>query len=296
MAATAWPLVGRREDLETVAAAIQRPGSCGAVLAGPAGVGKTRLLGECLVLAERAGYATLRTAGSQLLREVPLGALLPLLSPDIGTDPTTVLGSARQLLAGYANGRPALLAIDDAHLLDDASVWLIRQLTMARELSVVFSTRDGEPVPSELSRLWLDEIVTRIELAPLGPDQVDVLLHRVLGAPVDRPTLLRLIDLSDGNVLFLRELVTGAVEEGALEFCEGGWQAIRPFAATSRLQELVTARLAGLSDSDREILEVAEHAEHVTFEKTSRKTSNGYRQNIWGADPSMGRMTAQAME
>jgi Xaa-Pro dipeptidase len=42
--------------------------------------------------------------------------------------------------------------------------------------------------------------------------------------------------------------------------------------ATACLEVVMDAALP----SDREILEVAAHAEHVTFEKTSRKTSNGY--------------------
>jgi methanol:N,N-dimethyl-4-nitrosoaniline oxidoreductase len=32
------------------------------------------------------------------------------------------------------------------------------------------------------------------------------------------------------------------------------------------------------------------------YDPMVRKTANGYRQNIWGADPAMGRMTAQRME
>jgi hypothetical protein len=32
------------------------------------------------------------------------------------------------------------------------------------------------------------------------------------------------------------------------------------------------------------------------YDPMIRKTANGYRQNIWGADPNTGRMTAQRME
>jgi hypothetical protein len=42
-----WPLIGRDEQLRTVAAAI-RAGAAGIVVAGPAGVGKTRLVREIL--------------------------------------------------------------------------------------------------------------------------------------------------------------------------------------------------------------------------------------------------------
>ena len=42
-----WPLTGRNEELRKVTAAI-RPGAAGMVVAGRAGVGKTRLAREAL--------------------------------------------------------------------------------------------------------------------------------------------------------------------------------------------------------------------------------------------------------
>ena len=51
----------------------------GVVLAGPSGVGKTRLGLECLRLAERAGLATVRVTATRSAAELPFGALTPLL-------------------------------------------------------------------------------------------------------------------------------------------------------------------------------------------------------------------------
>lgn len=49
----AWPLTGRNSELERLDAILARRDWPGVVLAGPAGVGKTRLANECLVLAAR---------------------------------------------------------------------------------------------------------------------------------------------------------------------------------------------------------------------------------------------------
>lgn len=55
-----WPLVGRTEVLRALREAVIDPGARGFVLAGAAGVGKSRLAAEVLGLAERAGLATAR--------------------------------------------------------------------------------------------------------------------------------------------------------------------------------------------------------------------------------------------
>lgn len=77
--AAAWPLVGRAEELEFVVHALgQQPG--GVVVAGGAGVGKSRLATEALARLETAGRSTASCLGSRSAASVPLGALSPLLS------------------------------------------------------------------------------------------------------------------------------------------------------------------------------------------------------------------------
>lgn len=69
--------------------------------------------------------------------------------------------------------------------------------------------------------------------------------------------MLQLADRSRGNPLYLRELVTGAVEAGALAEQGGIWRlrvgGLRP---TARLAELVALRLGNLSDAERAVLEL----------------------------------------
>ena len=55
---TGWPLVGREHALERVGQLIDRDDVSGAVLVGPAGVGKTRLATACIDLGETAGMST----------------------------------------------------------------------------------------------------------------------------------------------------------------------------------------------------------------------------------------------
>ncbi len=260
-----WPLIGRRGDLETVAGAIRRTGSAGAVVTGPAGVGKTRLLDECVRLAEDAGYTTFRAVGSRVPSELPLGALLHLLPPDVGDDSSelALVQAARRGLRERAAGRPALLCIDDAHLLDPSSLALVQQLALAREATVVLTVREPDPVPEPISQLWRDGHAARVALAPLTVEQVDALLHRSLGAPVARATLHQITRLADGNALYLRELVTGAIDDGTLVLEDGSWRSTTSPVPSLRLRELVAGRLGTLGRADRTALELLALAGHL---------------------------------
>src|SRR6266550_2675807 len=78
-----WPLVGRAAELEQVSRLL-RSGRGAAVLAGPAGVGKTRLATECLSVAAALGFVPLRVPATQGAAGLPFGAyagLVPELQP-----------------------------------------------------------------------------------------------------------------------------------------------------------------------------------------------------------------------
>ncbi|MCA1846135.1 MAG: ATP-binding protein, partial [Actinobacteria bacterium] len=87
----AWPLVGRAAELEQIGALI-RAGRRAIVIAGPAGVGKTRLAAECLEVAASRGFVPLRVGATRAAANLPFGpfaSLVPELAP--GTDRLGVL-------------------------------------------------------------------------------------------------------------------------------------------------------------------------------------------------------------
>src|SRR5215471_18112172 len=77
-ARTEWPLVGRRDELDGLRAALvdQRRS---VVLAGRAGVGKSRLGREAADLCEDAGFAVARVSATRASMGIPFGAFAPLL-------------------------------------------------------------------------------------------------------------------------------------------------------------------------------------------------------------------------
>jgi DNA-binding CsgD family transcriptional regulator len=230
------------------------------VLTGPAGVGKTTLALACVEQAEKGGTSVVRAVATHSSRGLPFGAFawsLPPHSAGAGRDDLAQLLRlyARALVDG-AEGRPLLVFIDDAHLLDDGSATLVHQLALTRAATVLATVRTGEAVPDPVVALWKDGLADRIALDVLHETAIEELLLSVLGGPVDSASVRQLIDHSQGNPLYLRELVSGAQETGALEDQGGLWRLRGELQVSPRLVELVELRLGALSADERSALEL----------------------------------------
>src|SRR5215217_4574113 len=99
-----------------------------ALVEGPAGIGKTRLLGEAREKASAAGFRVLAARGSDLERELPFGVVRQLFEPAeegqaAGDVSFGILYGLFWLTANIAaEEEPLLLAIDDLHWCDRASL------------------------------------------------------------------------------------------------------------------------------------------------------------------------------
>lgn len=236
-----WPLVGRDNELARVAEVLASSGATGIVLAGPGGVGKTRLGRECIALAEHAGYRVARALATRSSAQIPLGALATLL-PAEGDAPSG-LSSARAALAALAEQQPLLLLVDDAHLLDDLSATVVLSAASDPQIFPVLTIRTGEPGPDAVTALWKDAGAVRVDLAPIDTPAVGELLALVLGGAVAPDTVARLARLSGGTPLALRELVDGALHDGTLVVQDGTWCLSADPKVPDRLAELLGERL-----------------------------------------------------
>ncbi len=252
-----WPLVGRTHELGLAGALLTGGERWGVVVAGLAGVGKTRLASEWLALAEARGLATARVKAGQAARSLPFGALAPLLPNTIGsrTEPADMLWRAREAIVGLGAGRRLVLLVDDAHLLDDASATLVHQLVATRSVFVILTVRTGEAAPEPVVALWKDELAERVDLEPLTPADVEEVLTGVLGGPVGAATLHQLNERSAGNALYLRELVLAGRESGRLSDADGVWRLTGAPVVSTRLIELIEARLVEVRDPERKVLD-----------------------------------------
>ena len=144
--ATRWPLVGRRDELDSFSGALADAGCEAFCIYGPPGVGKTRLGDECLDLAEAAGRRVLRATADRSTGSVPFGAVAHLMPARALTgfaddDPVNsvvfakLFDTARKVLApvGGEAGVPVLM-LDDAHRLDVSSLDDDRPASRARRV------------------------------------------------------------------------------------------------------------------------------------------------------------------
>jgi DNA-binding CsgD family transcriptional regulator len=263
MALPRWPIVGRRLELEVFGRALGSREKAGLVIHGRAGVGKTRLADECAEQAAASDHPTERVVGSRTTALLPLGAVAALLADGLGrpgadeqTHTVALFEQTRRALHERHRGRRVVTVADDVSLLDAASLALLGYLAAQRTIFLIATVRTGEPVPDLLTDLWRDGRVERVDLRDLSRTHLDTLLHLALGDPIEAGAGREFWDITRGNPLYVRELVLGALESGALVERSGVWHLEDRLPETSRLLELVEQRIGGLSAEARSVVEL----------------------------------------
>jgi DNA-binding CsgD family transcriptional regulator len=268
--AARWPLVGRVQELAELRRLLRPQGGPGGVaLFGEAGVGKTRLVDEAVEGCGADGVAVERVRATEAARDIPLGSFAHLLaSGDDAHHQDDLLHLALTRLHDRAGTGSFLLAVDDAHLLDDMSVALLHLALTQTSIAVLMSVRTGERAPHGLVTLWKDELLGRIDVRPLARDATEELVLTVLGDGVPASLLDRIWRLSRGNVLFVRELVMTALERRA----SGGAGRIQLAAdgPQARLRDLVEERLRLVGPRSRHALELLAVGEQVPLAAAAR--------------------------
>jgi DNA-binding CsgD family transcriptional regulator len=251
-----WPLLGRHDEIARLEDAVR--GGEGIVFAGPPGVGKTRMLRAAMDIAAGDGYDVELVTATRAGASIPLGAaahLLPasqLANPDAGF---------HYAACHWDDDRKLLLAVDDAHLLDERSAALVHHLCAHRHAVVVATVQSGAPTPDAVTALWHNGSLRRVELAPLPGPVVDDLIDRVLDGDVPASVRASLVRLADGRPRQLQALVLDGLEAGTLTRAYGTWQWHGAPAGTWRLRELVETGLAGCDPATRSVLELVAFGE-----------------------------------
>ncbi len=243
--------------MSIIARALADPGSGGVALIGPAGVGKSALARQAAGLARGLGLSTSVVRATSSSSQVPFAALSPLLALlDIPLEgERTIFRAMNQALRARADDR-LVVVVDDAHELDDASVALLDQMVDTESIFVILTVRLGAQSGAGTLDMWKDLRVQRVQVDPLPAGAMREIASLKLGGPVNAATLRQLVNASAGNVLFLRELIQGALESGALQARYGIWRLDGSLASSARLRDLIEARVAGLDHEERTTLEL----------------------------------------
>jgi DNA-binding CsgD family transcriptional regulator/tetratricopeptide (TPR) repeat protein len=253
-----WPIVGRDAEIRALTEAFGNPGCAGVALVGAAGFGKTRLAVRALDLAGDRGMQVASIRATKSATDVPLAALGSFLGElDLSTDlDTELFAAATRAIDARRGNQRMVLVIDDAHELDDASALLLDRIVDHGGAFIVFTARVGEGDPTAVVRKWRDQQFLRIEVGPLPDRDLRTLAELAVGGPLEGASLQAIVESSRGNVLFLRELVHGALESGVLAPELGLWHLKGSLSHSPRLRDLIEERLTGLTAVEREALEL----------------------------------------
>ena len=258
-----WPIVGRQAELTVFEGALSAGEHAGLLIHGRAGVGKTRLADECRQLAAAAGHPTERVFGCRSTAGLPLGAVAALFTggpglpgPDGQLDTAGLFEQSRRALHHRHGGRRLVIVADDVSLIDSASLALLGYLAAQGTIFLIATVRSGEPVPDLVTGLWREGRLERVDLADLSRADLGTLLHLTLDGPVEAGTGREFWEVTGGNPRYVRELVLGCLESGALVERAGVWHLEGPVPSTARLADLVGQRIEGLSAGARSLVEL----------------------------------------
>ena len=266
-----WPLVGRSAEMRAIKAAISAPDVGGVVICGPAGVGKSRLAREALSVAASNTCETRWTVGTSSAREIPLGAFTAW-APSGVPDTVELLRGVVESLTAATSGAGVVLGVDDAHLLDDLSTFVVHQIVARNAAKVILTVRGDAPTPAGIQEIWKVAPFDRLDLEPLPADQTTELLSAALGGKVASDAAERLWKLTHGNVLYLRNIVEQEVADGRLVQDHDYWRWTGNPVVPPGLAEMVESRIGDLSGPISDVVDVLAVGEPIELSMLTRMT------------------------
>ena len=237
------PFVGRAEEFERLERALRRAQSgvgSTVLVAGEAGIGKSRLASELTTRARAAGFEVLVGRCIDLIgTELPYqpfaealrpwaarhgeGALPWLSQVRPAGSQLRVFEETLALFSGLAAAAPVLLVLEDLHWADtstlDLVVFLAHNLA-ERRLLLLATYRADELSSAERVRRLADGVrrsgsALELELGPLEREELRALLTARRGAPPPQSVADAIVARSEGNPFFAEELLAAAGAQGS---------------------------------------------------------------------------------
>jgi DNA-binding CsgD family transcriptional regulator len=290
---TSDALVGRERELVELAGALDESARGGLVLiAGEAGMGKTRLVDEAVAAANVLGLrgggrqegtepfgpvvaalrAYLHVEPTGLAGIGPLKGHLALLLPELGRaakggDGATIIEALRRALETIGESQRSCIVLDDLHWADETTlVEVLPALAAALKsgpLVVGIYRSDEIPRGHPLRRLRRDlrraGRLRELTLGPLDAKETAVLAAQILGGDPSPGLAADLYERTQGVPFFVEELAAALAASGHLlkgkrrmDLVKGG-----EVPVPDTVRDAVLLRVATLSDEARSLLEIA---------------------------------------
>jgi class 3 adenylate cyclase/tetratricopeptide (TPR) repeat protein len=260
------PMVGRKRQrhlLDEAYANVVTDRTCNLfTILGAAGVGKSRLAnefltdldtrvvrGRCLSYGDGITYwpvvEVLKQLGTRPEDEAAAAVVAALLGESDGpTAPDQIAWAVRRTLEDAARERPLVVVFDDIHWGEPAFLELVEHVADLTRDTPILLLCMARPDLLDRRPGWAGGKLnaTTVLLEPLSATEADELIG--LLAPVDEGLRVRIRDASEGNPLFLEEMLALVRESGEPDL-----------VVPPTIQALLAARLDQLQDSERVVLE-----------------------------------------
>ena len=281
------PTVGRDRELATLRKYLVG-GFAGAglvLISGEVGAGKTTLTERFAQEAVDVGTFVAVGHCYDRIETPPYGAWLEILWPfralpssgdapplprlETAASQAAFFIQVRDYLAAFAAPRPLLIILEDLHWADTASLDLLRflahGLTSLPVLFIVTYRADEldrhHPLGPLVPQLVREAPTERIALHPLDGDAVCALVRGRYDLPGAEARRLAayLLDRTDGNALFMTELLRTLEEDDILRHEAGGWHYREGVHASvpRLLRQIFDSRLARFDDKAAALLAIA---------------------------------------
>jgi DNA-binding CsgD family transcriptional regulator len=224
------------------------------LIEGHPGLGKTCLQEAAMEKARARDFRVLHASGAELERNLALGVTVQLLTRLLSDlpgpvreemlreapAPVRVLAGAPgfpppsepaaevsvshavfTMLASSAESAVTLVAVDDLHWCDEASLAFVLYLLHRLDelpIAIVLAHRPttGSGASEIRDRIAMHSAVTLEKLAPLGPDAVAEMTRRELSADADDALVNACVTATAGNPFYLHELLAALKEDPSL--------------------------------------------------------------------------------
>jgi hypothetical protein len=180
-----------------------------------------------------------------------------------------LLQAVSDFLGSAAAAKPMLMVLEDLHSADGGTLEMLEHVARNlgdKRLLLVGTYRDIEvdrthPLSAALAELRRLPTFGRALLRGLNADEVRRMLSSIAGQDVPWGLAEAVHRQTEGNPLFVQEVVRYLAEEGIIERQEGRWRAKSDTPVEMRipdgLRDVIGKRLSGLSESCNKVLSVA---------------------------------------
>jgi class 3 adenylate cyclase/tetratricopeptide (TPR) repeat protein len=168
----------------------------------------------------------------------------------------------RKLLESLSRSRPVVAVFEDVHWAETAMLDLLSHVGSTAASAPLLIVCSCRPDLEQKQPGWpAVPGAAKVQLEPLQGEDVDRLVEHVLGGSLPEDARAQISQASQGNPLFLEQLVTMLVEEGMLRPEGEGWVPTADFsggmAVPASIEALLTARLDLLPLSELTVVESA---------------------------------------